>query len=622
MPRPPQGVTAITYRCRFLLYALVALGASFSSIFFYAASSKGRRAAPALPAEPAAPLPLRAISFAPSVGAPPPSDESLPDSLGCPSPPPPPPPPVDVASALATLRAALAAGPAPAAAAREGAFFDARTASALDAFASRQAGILNGTHPPRFVAWRVTGKTDGMGLGNRVLGLISALALAFATDRALIVVDDAIISAALEPIPPAEGGIDWSPGRAREAAAAGGGSFDAFTEFAWGLGMDSKCGCAEFFAPPLRDAVTLSMETTQYLAPCFTHNPHLRARFVAAFGGATAVFRPLMTRFLRLNAPLREELARFGAVLHPPRAAGAPRRHVVGLQIRTGHLIKPHSEEATFYRCGAQLGELAAMGRGAVTRSSEGGGGGGAPDAAAALAALERALTSGGNGGVDGSLSPSQPSPDVEVFYFLATDSEAVRARARAALGADRVITYAGGGATAAVIDTWALSLCDDVVLTYPKSTFGFVGALLSPTGLPPHVVVSGSKTTGECVRLTSTEPVFHGWFMRWFAECYDRSWETGDMLNQESAYFCLMQPRDGVPPTQWGTHACPASDSADGLLFVQSPFDYEALDELNDPESFWGDAGACVNRKQLMARFEGPYRDFVKRAGLPLWKR
>jgi hypothetical protein len=538
---------------------------------------------------------------------------------GCPPPPPPPPPPVlDVASALATLRAALDGAPAPPparAAAAEGSFFEARVALALDAFAARQAGILNGSLPPRFVAWRVTAKTDGMGLGNRLLGLISAFALAFATDRALIVVDDAIISASLEPVPPGEGGIDWAPARARAAAdaAAGGRPFDAFTEFAWGLGMDSKCGCTDFSAPPLRDAVALSMETTQYLAPCFTHNPHLRARFVAAFGGATAVFRPFMMRFLRLKAPLREELARFGAALHPPRPPGAPRRHVVGLQIRTGHLVKPNVEEATFYRCGAQLGELAAMGRGAVTRAAGGGGSAGSGGAAAAaLDALERALGA--------APAAAAAAPEVEVFYFLATDSDAVRARARAALGAGRVITFGGEGASAAIIDTWALSLCDDVVLTYPKSTFGFVGASLSAAGLPPHVVVSGSKTAGECVRLTSTEPVFHGWFMRWFAECYDRGWETGDMLNQESAYFCLMEPREGAPPSQWGTHACPASDSADGMLFVQSPFDYEALADVGDSESFWGDAGACVSKKQLMARFEGPYRDFVKRAGPPAW--
>lgn len=91
-------------------------------------------------------------------------------------------------------------------------------------------------------------------------------------------------------------------------------------------------------------------------------------------------------------------------------------------------------------------------------------------------------------------------------------------------------------------------------------------------------------------------------------------------MLNQENAYFCLMQPADG-PPNTWGTHRCPSSDSADGLLYVQSPFDYEALDELGDAESFWGDADAAVSRTKLMARFQAPYADFVQRAGPPPWK-
>jgi len=104
---------------------------------------------------------------------------------------------------------------------------------------------------------------------------------------------------------------------------------------------------------------------------------------------------------------------------------------------------------------------------------------------------------------------------------------------------------------------------------------------------------------------------------MRWFADCYSREWETGDMLNQDNAYFCLMQP-SSTPPTTWGTHVCPASDSADGMLFIQSPFDYEGLDEVGDSESFFGDVQ--VKRRDLMARFEQPYREFLKRAGLPVY--
>ena len=415
-----------------------------------------------------------------------------------------------VRDALAVLARALADVPTVAS---DGAFSDSRADAALTRFAAAQAAMLSGepgAPPPRFVAWRVTDKTSGMGLGNRLLGIVSAMGLAFATGRVFVVVDDPIFFASLEAVSPAEGGIDVSVDSARSAAARAGVNFDDTLHLAWGLGMDEKCACADFLTGTLASTVTLSMETTQYLAPCFTHNAGLRSHFVEAFGETTAIFRPLMLRFFRLRSALRDELSAFGLLLHPPRSPGAPRRHVVGLQIRTGHLIRPRSEEAVFYRCGEQLGELARLGRGAVTRASldadtGGGGGGGGGAAVAALAKIEAALFHAGGAWAGG-------DQDVDVVFFVATDSEAVRERARAALGAHRVITYTpptgSESGAAAVIDTWALSLCDDVILTYPKSTFGFVGALLSATGLPPHVVMSGSKTSGECVRLTSTEPV------------------------------------------------------------------------------------------------------------------
>lgn len=479
---------------------------------------------------------------------------------------------------------------------------DASAAKVLDSFVVLQANILAGKSPPRFIAWKVTPKTSGAGLGNRVLGVISALVLAIASNRAFIIADDDILSSALESVPIDEGGIDMSASSARAISA----SFDDMHALAWGLGMDSKCGCDDYTSPPLSNFITISMETTQYLVPCFAHNPSLRPIILAAFGPTTAAFRPLMQRFFCLNGPLRTELARFGQVLHPPRPSNQPRRHVIGLQIRTGHLIRPRTEESTFYRCAQQLGALAQLGRSAVTRDSASV----ERSPVDALDVLERALFD------ETSNTKSNPSK-IEVYYFIATDSERVRERAREILGKDRVLIYSGAGPSAAVIDTWALSLCDDVILTYPKSTFGFVGASLSVSGLPPHVVISGSKTSSECMRLTSTEPVFHGWFMRWFANCYSREWETGDMLNQDNAYFCLMQPTS-TPPTTWGTHVCPASDSADGMLFIQSPFDYEGIDEVGDSESFFGDVK--IKRKDLMARFEEPYQEFIKRAGPPVY--
>jgi hypothetical protein len=116
---------------------------------------------------------------------------------------------------------------------------------------------------------------------------------------------------------------------------------------------------------------------------------------------------------------------------------------------------------------------------------------------------------------------------NIEVVYYLATDSAEVRNRAREALG-DALKTYSmppgvnlPGGAGAA-LDTFLLSACDEVIITWPKSTFGVIGtqicndacftissatsagAALGPTGLPPYVVHSGSKRSNECTRLAS----------------------------------------------------------------------------------------------------------------------
>jgi hypothetical protein len=69
---------------------------------------------------------------------------------------------------------------------------------------------------------------------------------------------------------------------------------------------------------------------------------------------------------------------------------------------------------------------------------------------------------------------------------------------------------------------------------------------------------------------------------------------------------------------TSWGTHRCPASDEADALLYVSSPFDYEALDEIGDGESFFGECG--VDRASLMRGFQEPYQQFLARAGPPIY--
>jgi len=610
----------------------------------------------------------------------------------------------------------------------EGAGVFARTSRALAAQAALQADMLRGVpgSRQRYVGWKITSHTSGMGLGNRVIGVVSALALAMATQRAFVIVDDSIVATALEAAPLTAGGIDTSADAARAAAAAAGAAWSE-RHFVWALGADETCGCLDF---PSSDATMLTVETTQYAVPCLAHNPHLRAFFAEAFGPALGVFRPLLQRFFRLRPSLQAELDRFDReVMHPPPTASAAgararRRHVVGLQVRTQHLVRARSEEAVFYRCAEQLGALARTGAAAVARSVAGGaapdfalqpskafpqrwrrqqrgqrakaaapalaaGSGAAlhaaplwaapePDAAedAVDAAVDSALgwietmlrggnaaspSAGGEGtagtgpaprtllelapagaegegdaSVDADVDADADTEEVDIYYFLASDSPDVRARAAARFG-DRLLTWSappGGDAlpegAAAVIDTWLLSRCDDVVLTYPKSTFGFIGAALSRTGLPPHAVFSGAKRANECARLTSLEPVFHGWFMRWMLSCYDRQkWETPHMLNQENAYHCVMAPgrsvrQGGGPddPYTWDVQRCPATDASDSYLFLSSPFEHEATLELGPGEAYYGDldAGGGAARAKLLERFAPHYQRWLARVGPPAY--
>jgi len=339
---------------------------------------------------------------------------------------------------------------------------DARVDAALTAWGARQEAMLSRTPlpgessapKPEFIAWKVTHRCEHMGLGNRLLGIISAMTLALATGRGFIMAgDDTIVSSVLR-----SKGIDTSIDRARASVEAAGLEWHE-EHLAWGLGMDSKCGCTDF-STQYSQISTITMETTQYLVPCFTHNPSLRPTLVAALGSATAAFRPLLRKFWVLETRLEEELTRFSKVLHP---AQGPvngngqkrhrRRHVIGLQLRKGHFVRAQHEEATFYRCARQLGLLAEMG---IVGSSGGGVGSAAVnppqktlsatlelmedfllrDRGAAPSKTEELLSAhkgGGSGDLDDSL---------EVVYFLATDNNEIRNRAREILGSDKVITW------------------------------------------------------------------------------------------------------------------------------------------------------------------------------------
>ena len=157
---------------------------------------------------------------------------------------------------------------------------------------------------------------------------------------------------------------------------------------------------------------------------------------MAALGPTTAAFRPLLRRFWRLVPALQAEFSRFEReVLRP---TSQPPTHIVALQVRAGHLVRPRSEEATFYRCAQQLGNLAGMGLGGERGQAWGARGrpwrlpscprgtsrGLPPRRCRALPAVARAAAAapgggggsgGGQGGAGGAFHPPK-----EVFFFLA----------------------------------------------------------------------------------------------------------------------------------------------------------------------------------------------------------
>lgn len=428
----------------------------------------------------------------------------------------------------------------------------------FDEYASLHARIMDPADrsvPKRFIGWRLR-DYSGAGLGNRLIGMVSTLAMAMATGRAFVLHSDDILHRTLSPVGRENGGIDWDWGRAMEAyRSANGGSSPNEEHIGLGMGIFENCGCEDWRLGGSKDgSPAITLESTQYFFPCVSHNPAYRAYFRGLLGEGFEFFRHAMRRFIRLKPELEQELDAFErGSLHPPPAAPAGRaRYVIGLQIRTGHLIRAKHEEQAFYKCAKAVAAKAAAAHRAGAASVE-----------AAIATLRSAVAQRA-GGAKAVVASGTSNGDIDVFYFLATDDGEVRSRARALFG-DRLLLYSGGQ-DGAVMDTFLLSRCDDVILTWPKSTFGSVGAALMRSGNMPHAVISGGKRSDECVQLLSHEPCFHGWFDRWKLSCYSRGrWETPEMLNVANCYYC-----------QADTDRCPTEDRADQFLQFTSPLDYE----------------------------------------------
>ncbi len=157
---------------------------------------------------------------------------------------------------------------------------------------------------------------------------------------------------------------------------------------------------------------------------------------MAALGPTTAAFRPLLRRFWRLVPALQADFSSFEReVLRP---TSQPPTHIVALLVRAVHFVRPRSEEATFYRCAQQLGNLAGMGLGGERGQAWGARGrpwrlpscprgtsrGLPPRRCRALPAVRGCLGVGrgaavglrwGAGGAGGAFHPPK-----EVFFFLA----------------------------------------------------------------------------------------------------------------------------------------------------------------------------------------------------------
>lgn len=447
----------------------------------------------------------------------------------------------------------------------------AETVSAFNEYSRRHQKIMAGdaSVPQKYLAWSIR-DYGGAGFGNRIIGMISALGLALVSGRAFLLPFDPVLSPVIQAVSPAFGGIDWSLERAEETFRRVRGRKMRSHHLQLSLTMENWCACDDWLSDqgPFADVDIVTMESTQYFWPCVTHNPSLRSIAVAALGPSVALFRPAILRFIRLASELEDEVDRFDKEV----LRRGPDRRLVGLQIRTEHLIQRDREIEVFFNCAQMVSrelqdaeKLSALSGGTV---------------AEALSSLRTLLQRGGLNAV--------PSNSTSVFFFLATDDVKVRSMARSVFG-DNLFVYDKPGhihtpGAAAVIDTWLLSRMDRVIITWPKSTFGSVGAALVAGNTPPFAVVSGSKRSNECIRLLSTEPCFHGWYARSRVRCYAREgFETPEMLNQHNCYMCLER-------TSTREVVCPASDTADAFLQPANALDHESVVSLGG--AFWVPTG------------------------------
>ncbi|RYE85579.1 MAG: hypothetical protein EOO65_00015 [Methanosarcinales archaeon] len=440
----------------------------------------------------------------------------------------------------------------------------------------------------KYVAWSVE-RIQGSGLGNRILGFVSTFGLALATNRALLLKQDEKISSVFNSSPTEEGGIDWAYESAMEIFEKQTNRKPTIKHFEQDIGMSEWCACGE---EAFEGVDVVTVDASQYFWPCITHNPAWRETLRQKLGDSFEIFRWFLLRYLQLKPELQSMVDHFDStILHPMHE----KRFVVGLQIRSQHLVRKSHEESVFKRCARAVGAQALQrhdsDRQRFTDES-------------LLALLRDAHENAGASPIQ-KLKLWKEREREKLYFFAVSDSDDVKNSLRNEFG-DQLLEFTFPKesnlppSAGAAIDMGLLARTDAAIITWPRSTFGIVGAAMVKSGAPPYVVMSGSKRADECVALLSTEPCFHGWFSRWKLSCYSPSkFETPEMLNQHNCYMWTCG---------WhSSKSCTGSDIADGFLHPQTPFEYSSFAELGT--QFWIPS---AEQHKIFEEERGQYEEFM----------
>ena len=403
-------------------------------------------------------------------------------------------------------------------------------------------------YPPerrRFLVY----EARNFGLGNRILGLVSAFLTAMATERALLVnwpkrpasyaeLDDLFQNP----------GFDWNSASAWQSLAETE-KVSAPSSYGYYLSYCRLCALRGFqdenkryekllcdgdAGIPEQDAI-VRICSTQWFGPVLAHNPYFRGSICAGIS-ETDLFGTLARFLLR---PIKLIQDRIDAFRKKYFDSG---HRVVALQVRAkeNYRLSPNQISA-FFSCAYSVSEqlLGSLPRNSVALSSNTTHAGHDILPSTPLRPGER-ISLNRMGGKD---VPSSRQSGIK--WFVATDSLDVRQRLRDMLEDDLLVweTPAGegkviskgtvSGVQDALTEMWLLGEADEIVVS-PYSTFGYVAH--ARVGKIPHTVLESL----HCVRFQSGQPCFQKWFHvpTMGKRCWQDNMQTPEMINQHECFF------------------------------------------------------------------------------------